>query len=227
MKYIWMAFTAVSVAALITPGHWGVPNGGVVCKLAASTGFILTALSCGAHRSWFGRAILIGLVFSWFGDAFLTKSSLFLAGLVSFLLGHICYVVASAVWGIRWPRAALGAVLVIPLAGGIAAWLLPHVDADMKIPVIAYMVVISSMVVAALGAHGKGAPLSLVIGAFMFYFSDIAVAIGRFMETDFPHHLWGLPLYFGGQLVLAVTAGAGHRGAASTSGDAPSAEAAG
>jgi hypothetical protein len=39
----------------------------------------------------------------------------------------------------------------------------------------------------------------------MFYVSDLAVARQRFVAQSWTNKLWGLPLYFGAQLVLAAT----------------------
>jgi hypothetical protein len=38
-----------------------------------------------------------------------------------------------------------------------------------------------------------------------FYLSDLSVARDRFVVTEFNNKLWGWPLYFGAQLVLAAT----------------------
>ena len=45
----------------------------------------------------------------------------------------------------------------------------------------------------------------LFVGAFAFYLSDLAVARQRFVVKSFTNKAWGLPLYFGAQLVLAWT----------------------
>jgi hypothetical protein len=39
----------------------------------------------------------------------------------------------------------------------------------------------------------------------MFYASDLAVARDRFVARVFLNRAWGLPLYFGGQLVIAAS----------------------
>jgi uncharacterized membrane protein YhhN len=82
-------------------------------------------------------------------------------------------------------------------------WLRPHLPADMVIPVYAYMGVISAMLVAAAGA--APASVAIPIGAAMFYVSDLAVARDRFVVSGFANRVWGLPLYFAAQLVLAST----------------------
>ena len=74
----------------------------VPAKLIASTAFVVVAVTAGALESRYGRILLLGLVLSWFGDAFLlseTKRWL-LSGLVSFLLAHVAYVVAFATVGV-------------------------------------------------------------------------------------------------------------------------------
>jgi len=52
------------------------------------------------------------------------------------------------------------------------------------------------------------AGLALLAGALSFYVSDLAVARDRFVAPGFSNRLWGLPLYYGGTLLLATTAGA-------------------
>ena len=77
----------------------------------------------------------------------------------------------------------------------------------MKAPVLAYMVVISTMVALAVGtvvAHGNA---WIVVGAVGFYLSDLSVARDRFVARGWVNRVWGLPLYFGAQLVLAWCAG--------------------
>ena len=76
---------------------------------------------------------------------------------------------------------------------------------DMRVPIAIYMVVIALMCVAAIGAYGAGAPWMVPVGAVMFTASDIAVVRDRFVSTGFINRAWGLPLYFGAQLLLAST----------------------
>ena len=61
------------------------------------------------------------------------------------------------------------------------------------------------MVVLAVGTFGADARAAIPIGALAFYVSDLAVARQRFVSRTFWNKVWGLPLYFGGQLILAST----------------------
>jgi uncharacterized membrane protein YhhN len=101
---------------------------------------------------------------------------------------------------------ALGAALVLwPLL----RWLRPNLPAEMKAPVFAYMGVISAMLVAAAGAAPSDA--RILLGATMFYVSDLFVARERFVTRSFANGGLGLPLYFAAQLVLASTVGSAAR----------------
>lgn len=208
MARVFSAITVVGAFVLVGARLSDLLTIGAWSKMIASTGFIGVALSVGAHRWTYGRVLLAGLFFSWWGDFFLIGSSdaRFLAGLVSFLLGHVMYCVAFGVRGVnrRWAAAAIPAIVLV--TGGVLWWLGPHVSAEMAWPVRAYTGVISLMVVLAFGARGAGGPWSIPIGAVLFYLSDISVASGQFVKPDFPNYVWGLPFYFVGQLFLAWSA---------------------
>ena len=47
--------------------------------------------------------------------------------------------------------------------------------------------------------------MSVVAGAVMFFLSDLSVAALRLVQTDFPTYVWGLPLYYAGQVCLALS----------------------
>ena len=184
-------------------GFWqAVPS-----KLVASCGFVLLALVCGARNSAYGRTMLVGFVLCWLGDAFLLGSTdlAFLLGLSAFLSGHICYSVAFARRGVDLRRAAAAAVPVFGIAAAVVVWLEPSVPADLKAPVWGYAMVISAMLCLAVGCRARGAAWLVPIGAGMFFVSDLAVAMNQFLDNDFPHGVWGLPLYYGGQALLALS----------------------
>ena len=153
------------------------------------------------------RIVIAGLVLSWFGDMFLLGESqaLFLAGLVSFLLAHVAYVIAFSFHGLneRWSIAALVPIAAVSIL--VSLWLTPHLPPEMVVPVRAYTFVISLMVITAFGARGAGGPALIPAGALLFYFSDLSVASMQFTEPQFPNYVWGLPFYYTGQLLLAMS----------------------
>ena len=180
-------------------------------KLAASSAFVLMAVSAGALASRYGTLILAGLVLSWFGDVFLigTSRHWFLLGLSSFLLAHIAYITAFITAGVerRWTLGAAAPVVVI--AAAVMLWLQPYVPPELLWPVRFYTAVISLMVITAFGTLGAGATALIVSGACLFYLSDLSVAALRFTEPPFPTYVFGLPLYYAAQICLAFSITAG------------------
>lgn len=176
-----------------------------ICKPLASAGFIWTALAAGAWGSTYGQVILVGLVLSWLGDVLLIpegSKKAFLFGLVSFLLAHVAFAGAFLVHGV----APLWLLALVPLAGVAVPfhrWLAPKIPQKLKIPVLVYMAVITVMVTLASGAWGAGAAWLVPVGAFVFWLSDISVALDRFAGFGFGNRAWGLPAYYGAQILLA------------------------
>src|SRR5688572_27173059 len=97
----WIGLTAAGVAVTLVGEARGQRTLIWVAKPLASVGFIGAAVASGATRSPYGVAILIGLGLSLLGDVFLIPRTRiwFLAGLVSFLLGHLAFAAAFAVRG--------------------------------------------------------------------------------------------------------------------------------
>jgi uncharacterized membrane protein YhhN len=176
-------------------------------KPVASTGFVVAALGAGALDSTFGTTMLVGLALSWLGDVLLIPASsrTFVAGLGSFLLGHVAFAVAFAGLGLDETIGLRAAAALVIAMTVVFRWLMPHVPRDMKLPVVAYMVAISCMVIAGFGAWGVGHSALIPLGAVGFALSDIAVARNRFVAPGFINRAWGTPLYFVAQLVMAAT----------------------
>jgi len=176
-------------------------------KLIASSAFVTIAIRAGAWESTYGRLILLGLVLSWFGDMFLVGESqvAFLSGLVAFLLAHVAYVSAFVRHGYHrgWVWAAVLPITAVAIA--VFVWLEPHTPAEMMIPVKAYVAVISLMVIFAIGTQGKGGSRLIVTGAVLFFLSDLSVAALRLVQTEYPTYALGLPLYYAGQVCLALS----------------------
>ena len=175
-------------------------------KPAASICFVTTAVVNGALDSAYGSWVVVALVLSAIGDvALLGRSSrMFLFGLGSFLFGHVGYVLAFGVRGLDVMWAAVAFVALVPPVVFVLVWLLPHAG-SLRIPVVAYTAVISTMVAAAVGTVGVDLDLRILAGAVAFYLSDLAVARDRFVAPGRVNRTWGLPLYYAAQFLLAWT----------------------
>jgi uncharacterized membrane protein YhhN len=159
------------------------------------------------------RFLLIGMIFCLGGDVFLALpgKKMFLFGLVSFLVGHVFYAAAFYNTAGFNPWTGIGLAISALAGAGVFLWLRPHLG-SMKIPVIFYILVITAMVVGAWSMVGAGelkpaGRMVAFVGALAFYVSDIFVARQRFLKTEFINRLIGLPLYYGGQFMLAFSIG--------------------
>lgn len=208
MFWAFAGTAAVAVGVLIW-SEWRTSPVRYISKPIASLAFIAAGIDRGALDSTYGTILFVGLILAAFGDVFLLGSTRrsFLAGLISFLLGHVAYVVAFLTLGTDILWLAGGFFLVVGLATVILRWLRPHLDAEMNSPVLAYVAVISLMVVAATGAVGDGATSWILAGAIGFFASDLAVARNQFVTESVANRAWGLPLYYASQFVLAWTVG--------------------
>ena len=207
---VFVVITALACVTLVYCQRMGWIEAAATAKFIASTGFLATAVTAGALRHGFGRIIFAGLLISMAGDMFLIGQGrrYFLFGLASFLLAHIAYTTAFILHGQHRRHALLAALPIIVVAVLVLTWLQPHLEPPIELPVQVYVAAISLMVITAFGARGAGAPILIVVGAVLFFVSDLAVAMQRIVAPGFPAYLWGLPLYYSGQLCLAL--GASH-----------------
>jgi len=189
---------AISFLGLLWAEARGLRAPRAVFKTLCSLGFLLLALALGLD-SRYAYVLFAGLLLAALGDVLLIFrfSQTFLAGLMAFLLGHLAYMVAFAAVG----TPAIWAIpLVLIVAFVVLRWLWPHLQ-GWKVPVLAYIGVISLMLVFGLGVERT----EVRLGVVLFYLSDIFVARQRFVRSDSLNPLVGLPLYYLGQYLLALS----------------------
>ncbi len=180
-----------------------------IAKPIASAGFILAAIGYGAFDTTFGLVMLTAFVFSFFGDIFLIPKnrSTFMTGLLGFGLAHIAYSTAFVIFGIDIGWTLLSAVLITLFIVSIGRWLYPFLATNTRIPLWLYLLVIGIMVSLAGGCTLAGGPVTILTGAVLFAVSDIAVARNKFVAPGLSNKLWGLPLYYLAQHILASSVG--------------------
>ncbi len=200
----------ILVAALLFAENRGSIRLKWILKPLASACFVVLALHNGGLESSFGQLIVAGLIFCMAGDILLIPPAppAFLAGMGAFAIGHVAYIGAFVAYGVSFSLitvvAALAMGLLLLL---ILRWLWPHLEA-FRYPVATYCLIIGVMVVASLATTTPTSVtphLPLTIGAVSFAVSDIAVARDQFVHRSFFNRLWGLPLYYGAQLLLAMS----------------------
>ncbi|GHE96090.1 hypothetical protein GCM10018785_71370 [Streptomyces longispororuber] len=149
------------------------------------------------------RLLVAALLFGWGGDTLLLGDgdTVFLAGMGSFAVGHVCYLVLFRRHGRAHPRArgtalaaAYGAALVTTVA---LLW--PDLPADMRAPVAGYSLLLTAM---AYGATALG-PAAAAGGA-LFLLSDtlIATDVADWPQAPRPD-FWIMLTYLAAQALLA------------------------
>lgn len=182
-------------------------------KTPLSILFVVTVLLQPRVMPKYFKLVLTALILGLVGDVCLGLPGLtaFRVGLVAFLAGHILYILAFAILARRADWINPVNILIIAISGLVYWWLLPNLG-KMLVPVTFYIVVISVMVAAAWaafrnpGVRRTGAWF-ILIGAVLFYVSDIFVAHQRFVTDQFYNRLIGLPLYYTAQFLLAFSVG--------------------
>lgn len=188
-------------------------KGMVPTKLILSLLFIV-AVNLQPHPiPGYFRFLLTGLIFCAGGDLFLAlpQRSMFMSGLVSFLIGHVFYIAAFFYAAQLNVFTWTGTALAVIASGWVYVWLKPNLG-KMTIPVLVYVLVITLMMAGAFSILGDlrmylNGRILVFAGAFLFYISDIFVARHRFIKKEFMNRLIGLPLYFTGQFILAFSVG--------------------
>lgn len=199
------AACAVAVVGLLAAEWSAWRRARITFKLLASSAFVAVACVLPGSASAYGRLVIVALALSWVGDACLlsSRAALFLAGLAAFLLAHLVFAAAFA-QGALDGHALLAALLVMLAVGGVTMrWLWPHLSTPYKAAVGAYVAAIVGMCALAVARSAALGYWPLAVGALGFAASDLAVARDRFVAPGRVNRLWGLPLYYASQLILA------------------------
>mgnify|MGYP003334667773 CR=1 FL=1 len=157
-------------------------------------------------------AVLLALLFSWFGDILLQKESMFVPGLICFLTAHIFYIYffvrtsSKNTSYFKLRPVMLIAVLAYLIEFMYLLW--PSLGA-MKLPVLIYGITISTMLSAAIWQYQKlddRTSLFLIIGATLFVTSDSILAINKFSSPFESAGVFIMTTYILAQLFIVLGA---------------------
>ncbi|KAF9102059.1 hypothetical protein BGX29_004982 [Mortierella sp. GBA35] len=180
----------------------------IVFNIAPTIVAPATATSAVVAHTTYTQAMMGAFVLGAIGDVLLIPKSGFLPGLTSFLAGHAAFMVAFTFHGQDVAVRQKGLGFIVAMAAVVGPWLLPKIkNKIMRGAVIAYMLVISGMVLTAFGSVNSGRDYlpERILGALMFFFSDLFVARQHFVHKTVLNKWIGLPLYYIAQLLLAST----------------------
>ena len=167
--------------------------------------------------------VLMAMALCWIGDVALTFSgeTAFLIGLVSFLVGHVMFLMTFrhllGQGAVRSSKRTQVVTMVL-LLGVLTpiVYQLWGMAGDLAPAVAVYAAVIATMAYFSWVLGNGPGVLALRIGALFFMFSDLTLAFGRFGEGPIPNgHFWVMGTYILAQWALTVgfTEVALHRGA--------------
>jgi uncharacterized membrane protein YhhN len=153
------------------------------------TGFITASAKFPPLRYY----IAVALFFSWLGDIFLLTDAKisfgFIAGLGSFLVAHIFYILFflrvrnKQLPEKSWNIFVITAVVVYAIA--LFVFLYPHIG-NLKFPVAIYALTISTMLITAVHAFNKynlNAARNCIAGAILFVVSDSLLSVNKFYSS--------------------------------------------
>ena len=210
-----LAWTLLFVAAAAALADWIAVGGATPnrrLEYIAKPAVIVTLIGVAAALTPLDATVrglfIAALGLSLLGDvALMLPRERFVAGLVAFLLAHLAYIAGLGIIGL--PDGSIAGVIVGLVAVGLVLGSVGRrVFGAVRVgqsallgPVIAYMGVISLMVVA---AFATGRPLAIA-GALLFYTSDAMLAWDRFVGR----RLWGrlavIVSYHLGQALLVLS----------------------
>lgn len=208
-------FVVVAVFLLIRAEFLGRRRQVFLWKPTATLLVIGVALLSLREPTWnrtYTIGVLVGLAFSLGGDVALMfgeNPRAFAIGLGLFLVAHVAYAVVFTLLG----RFSAWDAISIPvlLAAGVGFYALIQANlGKLRLPVIAYMVVISVMVsraVSTLASPLFQAEQAVMVagGAVLFYLSDVILAANRFWRP-LRYDRISLAFYYAGQLLIALAA---------------------
>ncbi|MFO7963368.1 MAG: lysoplasmalogenase [Desulfobacterales bacterium] len=170
---------------------------------------VIGLISVSDSASAYGYFVIAGIFFSLWGDVFLMlPKDRFIAGLSSFLVAHILFIMAFATSSGPMPTGWI-AIPVFLIAAAASLFLLPHAG-KLKPAVLTYIIVISVMLWQSWERWHilKTADAMIAgLGASFFMVSDFMLAYQRFIRPFKHAHAAVLGTYYTAIWLFALSTG--------------------
>ena len=151
------------------------------------------------------KLFLFGLLFSTLGDAVLSEPfTLFIAGLISFLIAHLFYIFAFSRSSSLY---LVGSIPFYLLGGVLGYFLFPLIAPEMKIPVFIYGLALTTMGwrIASRNSDSKSFWIG-ISGAFLFIISDSIIGFSQLAHIAIPNSTVLIMLtYYSAQYLLFLS----------------------
>ncbi len=146
MKPDWRILYAISAAAVLVGLLFDLPTLYIAAKpLLMITLLLYFVFATKGYPRW-RFYVMAALVFSWAGDVFLISSDWFIAGLVSFLIAHVFYIIAYQKTGAANGELRPLDIFKFVVYGVVLMWIIYPGLGDLLIPVLIYALVLLAWV---------------------------------------------------------------------------------
>ena len=190
-KSIWLYLFFISLIADLAAVYFKNEMIAYVAKPIVVFSLIFYFISVTAgFKSKLVKMIIAALIFSWLGDILLMfeplNGNFFIFGLIAFLIAHVFYIFFfSIVRNETQVKLKAGLMILVAVYYSGLIYLLYNYLGEMKIPVLVYGIVISTMFLFAIHMliiKNKGAGKLMMMGALLFVSSDSILAINKFYQ---------------------------------------------
>jgi uncharacterized membrane protein YhhN len=205
MKPDWRILYAITAAVLLTGLVLDLQSLYIAAKPLLMVMLLLYFLTSTRTRPVWRHLVTLALIFSWAGDVFLISPDWFVAGLASFFVAHVFYIAAYHKTGAGGGNLQPVVVLAFAVYGGFLLWFIyPGLD-DLKVPVIAYALVLLGMGAWAFKRR-RGTNLAsfrlVATGAVLFVLSDSLIAVNRFANAVPAERILVMSIYLTAQYLI-------------------------
>ena len=149
--------------------------------------------------------VVAALVFSWAGDVFLISSDWFIAGLISFLVAHVFYIIAYQKTGAANGQLKPLDILKFVAYGVLLIWIIYPGLGNLLVPVLVYALVLLGMGIWAHKRRGATTTISfkmVATGAILFALSDGLIAVNKFAFEIPAERLLIMSIYITAQYLI-------------------------